>query len=370
MKKGVIIVLLVMFIVLLAGCSNENIDVTSNEVISTPIKKNTSVSTTTSKTIEKTTTSKVISGTKEHPIQLAGIESMKTALVGNTKGKYYKITKDIINQTEYNLNSFDNFEGYLDGGNHIISNIMVNGDGLFKGITGEVKNLKLEKIHVSGSSTGFDLKCGVLAGRLYSKAKVANCSIIDCKISASAKTYNDVEGLNIRCYAGGIVGYMDYESSITNSKVKNLNVHCNSQYHDRGWQADPESEAPRTYFGGITACMMDESIIKNNVVEDIKCNAFNHVRVNCWFWGPDIYSIMSLAGIVGYVNNATSVKLENNETNVNETNFNYYLTAINEGVLNLLGKQKNWCYVGKEKGAIYGSLKIGINSTTGKKTYV
>lgn len=367
-KIFVILVLLVMF---LTGCSNQEIQPTNNNSNSNAITNSSSSDEQSIKNYEKNIEPQItlnnVLGSKDNPFIITNIDDLVNAFTKTTKNNYYKLSNDITYTSHYSMESFDSFDGFFDGDNHKLINFMVNG-GLFKKVSGTIENLVIEKSSASAYNKGADIKCGMLANELLTGATINNSKIIDCNVHASASTYKESEGVDINAYIGGLVGYMHNKSNIYNCDVKNLDGCCHLEYHDKGWQVDPISEAPHSYFGGLVGAVGGKCIIRNNFVQDVKCLADNTVRVSCLF-GPDIYSIMSLAGFIGYVSNLDSI-IQDNQIFIDKDKFIANLYYRNDAFLNLIGNKKNWCLITENIGNIYGTLKSGVDSATGRKFYV
>lgn len=355
MKKIFVITIIMIFVLMMGSCTNKNIDIsTKNEI--PPYTSENNIITTSINTL----------GSKDNPILISDYKSLNDAFSNFTYGKYYKLTNDIVYSHVFEIETYAIFEGYLDGDNHLIRNIYFSGGGLFNVLNGEVRNLRFECVYALATSRGEDLSCGIVANTLKRKGVIENCSIANSKISAYAYSLAETEGKGIKCHAGGIVGYMESNSSVINCKIDGLDAFCGANHHDKGWQKDPISETPWTYFGGVTACVTSNCVISNNEIRNISCIANNSVRICCL--AADTYSIMSLAGLIGYAD-SKDYSLENNIVDVNLKEFVGYLYSSNEGFFGIIGKEKNWCKVSEYVGYVNGSLNVGIDSQTGKKIY-
>jgi hypothetical protein len=161
------------------------------------------------------------------PAQLAWLAQVVN--IGDTtfNNKYYKLTAD-LDLSEYGENfnegggwvpigfPTNTFRGIFDGNNHIITGLYINTTlsrvGLFGGVTGSVKNLKLENVNIRGSST-----IGAVAG-------LAGGPIINCYSSGTITgTSNDI---------GGIVGS---SATVANSEESTI-INCHSSARVSGNQ--------------------------------------------------------------------------------------------------------------------------------------
>lgn len=142
---------------------------------------------------------------------------------------YYTLTVNINLSGQIYTNAFvpERFIGYFDGGDNVISHLTINGEknvGFFSMLSGEVANLGLEAIDISGTDN-----CGGLCGGVYSGSIIMN-SYATGNISGDSYVgglcggnYGDI----VDCYATGVVSGTDYsvgglcgsnyDGSITNS---------------------------------------------------------------------------------------------------------------------------------------------------------
>ncbi len=88
------------------------------------------------------------SGTKDDPFLVSSVDDWNLLVRDN---KYIKIMKDIdFNHTA--ITPIDNFSGHIDGNGKTLSNMTVNGSGIFESISGgSVKNMTLANVNVTGS---------------------------------------------------------------------------------------------------------------------------------------------------------------------------------------------------------------------------
>ena len=140
------------------------------------------------------------SGTKDDPFLVSSVDDWHLLVRDN---KYIKIMKDIdFNHTA--ITPIDNFSGHIDGNGKTLSNMTVNGSGIFESISGgSVKNMTLENVNVTGSERGH---AGGFAG-VISGGNIENVVL----------TSGTVTGGNGANGVGGFVGYLAEGASIKNS---------------------------------------------------------------------------------------------------------------------------------------------------------
>lgn len=140
------------------------------------------------------------SGTKDDPFLVSSVDDWNLLVRDN---KYIKIMKDIdFNHTA--ITPIDNFSGHIDGNGKTLSNMTVNGSGIFESISGgSVKNLTLANVNVTGSERGH---AGGFAG-VISGGNIENVVL----------TSGTVTGGNGANGVGGFVGYLAEGASIKNS---------------------------------------------------------------------------------------------------------------------------------------------------------
>lgn len=177
-----------------------------------------------------------------------------TVNAGNTyQGKTVRLTADIdLNNEEWTPigNSTNIFKGTFDGGNHTISNLVVNmagksNVGLFGMTTdGEVKNLNINNAIVTGR-----LNVGVVAGTPYT-SKYTNIKVTG---------HVEVNGMS---YVGGVGGknaYADWTDIIVNvddtSCVKAISTENGTAF--------------RTYVGGVIGFMGEGGHTFRNITSNI-----------------------------------------------------------------------------------------------------
>lgn len=143
------------------------------------------------------------------------------------------------------------FNGVFDGGNHVISNLFVEGSvstnasnahhGLF-GCTanGEIKNLTVDNAHVTGG-----LEVGAIVGS-PSTSKMTNLTLTgDVQVSGYA-------------YVGGMLGRNAY------ANLTNLTVSAHP-----GSRVEAQSKDSMTYVGGVVGFMGEGNIKVSNVTSNI-----------------------------------------------------------------------------------------------------
>ena len=140
------------------------------------------------------------SGTKDDPFLVSSVDDWNLLVRDN---KYIKITKD-IDFNHIAIAPIDNFSGHIDGNGKTLSNMTVNGSGIFESISGgSVKNLTLANVNVTGSERGH---AGGFAGTI-SGGNIDNVVL----------TSGTVTGGNGANGVGGFVGYLSEGASIQNS---------------------------------------------------------------------------------------------------------------------------------------------------------
>lgn len=153
-------------------------------------------------------------GTKDDPYKIATPKDLQDLVLGIGTMKrsnfYIRQTADIDLKDSLFVpigTCLDSFEGYYDGGGHVIKNMEILGNnkdikdflgesvGLFNAISGVVENLGLENCKLTAARV--TKRVGGLAGRLTGNGQLRNCfvknSTIDC---------NSFEG----CVVGALVG--------------------------------------------------------------------------------------------------------------------------------------------------------------------
>ncbi|MGN1480273.1 MAG: hypothetical protein ACI4XH_10915, partial [Acutalibacteraceae bacterium] len=129
------------------------------------------------------------------------------------------------------------FTGKLDGAGCTISNLKVNGGGLFELLDGNavVKNVTFDNAVVSGSANA-----GVVAASVAGNAKISGVNIISCEVNASD-------------YAGGVAGIVNSSAcEISSAEVKSSKINAANA---AGIAALVSGEAQ------ISACKADSSVI-------------------------------------------------------------------------------------------------------------
>ena len=174
------------------------------------------------------------SGTAGDPYVLCTIEQVQN--MKNCLSCYYELGDDIDASETSSWNGGAGFEpigtftGHFDGKNYKITNLYISRGGqdkvgLFSDTSGEIKNLGLENINISGG----ELNVGALVG--YLTGSISNCY-----------STGSVSGANV-C-VGGLIGRSNY-GSISN---------CYSTSNVSGW----------TYTGGLAGCLYTNASISNS----------------------------------------------------------------------------------------------------------
>ncbi len=148
-------------------------------------------------------------GTQQSPYQISDTTTFLYLMSGDTKGKYYTITKDLdFSKIEYPR---INFYGHLDGQNHTLSNITSTGAGIFDYLgdydsPSSIKNLKITNLTVKPNSIGGSL--GGLASAI-SSSTISNVHLLSGEV-------NNIKGLNTLSATGGFAGNVDSTTTIDN----------------------------------------------------------------------------------------------------------------------------------------------------------
>ena len=183
--------------------------------------------------------------------ELAGLAKLVNE--GNTfKGKTVVLTADIdLEEHQWTPigTSSNKFTGNFDGGDHTISNLMVDTAdksdvGLFGFTTnGSVKNLTVDNAYIKG-----DLDVGVIAGTPYTTkyenititgdvfvngcayvggafGKNVYANVSNITINASGTSYVRAESGNYRTYVGGVMGFMGEGGHTVSNVTSNIDVY-------------------------------------------------------------------------------------------------------------------------------------------------
>jgi len=183
--------------------------------------------------------------------ELAGLAKLVNE--GNTfKGKTVELTADIdLDEHQWTPigTSSNQFTGNFDGGNHTISNLMVDtadksNVGLFGFTTnGSVKNLTVDNAYIKG-----DLNVGVIAGTPYTTkydnititgdvfvngdayvggafGKNVYANVSNITINASGTSYVRAESGNYRTYVGGVMGFVGEGGHTISNVTSNIDVY-------------------------------------------------------------------------------------------------------------------------------------------------
>lgn len=157
------------------------------------------------------------------------------------------------------FNSIPEFKGNFDGKGHFITNILINGNGIFKYVVGgNIANLSMR--NVAFSSTGRS-EVGPIAGSLMVESKLTNCHVEgDFEVSADkvGGLVGSVVNASVidRCSftgaisgssesVGGIVGDMRTSGTVSNSYVRG-------------------SVSGKQAVGGITGSMLNGAVVDNS----------------------------------------------------------------------------------------------------------
>ncbi|MFI3307229.1 MAG: LamG-like jellyroll fold domain-containing protein [Mycoplasmatota bacterium] len=224
---------------------------------------------------------------------------------------------DFINATDYRVNV--DFYGKFDGNDYTLSNIKLDaGYGLFYRTYGaeiyDVNVFNISKQDTASWGTYFGL-----IGLTYSGTKIDDVHMNYVFSKATA-------------YLGGIVGYFDGTSVITNSSVDNMTVIL------------PEDSTSDVYIGGIAARTLSSSSIYNSYVTnmDIENNmstsrnvyiggitgSVSGSIVNCYSTGNIDSNGGFVGGITGFISYNANTPIKNNISLIDITATKEYVGGI------------------------------------------
>lgn len=228
------------------------------------------------------------SGTQNDPYIICSLEGFRD--IQNNLSAYYKLGCDI----DFGNNLWEpiagKFVGYLDGGNHTLSNIRIeclNGPfynyryfGLFQiigSINGDggyvhnltIKNSSVKVTEYGGASAGVNM--GILSGEV-DKGRIENCDFIDTLIDTnitralSGTIAGTISGTVINCnfkgiriygYAeiGGVAGSLSAGTQVDNCIVTNSDSRRSEIYHNAH-----KNQRFNVYAGGISGYAYDPKI--------------------------------------------------------------------------------------------------------------
>lgn len=215
----------------------------------------------------------IIPGSKELPDELSSPQDLASILEKITLGvNYFVVTKDIdMTDVAYTAplgnNNYSGRYIFIDGQNHVISNLTVSGGNypsLIGVFMGEIKNLGLEDVNIDGKWAG----AGAFGGFIGHSNYGANVSTIDNCYSTGT-----IVGSS---YAGGIGGYNNGNCKISNSySIADVNVTGNAGglmgYNDGGTLTIEYAYAggnvkSTSTAAGVLGAITRGSVTLNNVV--------------------------------------------------------------------------------------------------------
>ena len=230
------------------------------------------------------------SGTEGDPYQIATAGQLhELSLHSVDWGKHFLLTSDLdlagVEMGPIGLDSTNAFVGVFDGGGHVISNLTINMPdsgyvGLFGYLEGEIKNLGLENVSVTG-----DFYVGGLVG--YS----VNSTISQCFSRGTVNGNIRVGGL-IGCGVSGIARNCYSLASVTGDKI--VGGFFGTNYGYPGMEPiccySAGSVSGNQYVGGFTGLVS---------------GSFQEKEKNFNFWDVDTSSIAKIlyehSGFVGLV---------------------------------------------------------------------
>ncbi len=234
-------------------------------------------------------------GVKGDPYKIATPKDLQDLVLGIGTMKrsnfYIRQTADIDMKDSLFLpigTCLESFEGYYDGGGHVIKNLEIIGTnrdikeylgesvGLFNAISGVVENLGLENCKLTAARV--TKRVGGLAGRLTSKGQLRNCfvknSTIDC---------NSFEG----CVVGALVGEQADTTVIeTSYGFQNTVIGMNDGGKQYGYivgHMGSNAKASQLYTDGPAFCAEWQKGEKNIVNSETNVSEFRFNSGDiCW----------------------------------------------------------------------------------------
>ncbi len=194
----------------------------------------------------------IVNGTATMPVTTFAAGSEATTVQDSFKGKTIKLGAniDLANSPWTPIgNATYSFQGTFDGGNYIVSNLKITGNGSNAGLfgfttNGEIKNLTVENANVSGY-----LNVGVVAGTPYT-SKYTNITV---------KGHVEVNGMS---YVGGVGGKNAY------ANWDNITVNVDDKSYVKADSVE-DGVAYRTYVGGVIGFMGEGGHKVSNVTSNI-----------------------------------------------------------------------------------------------------
>lgn len=233
-------------------------------------------------------------GTELDPYQISTPEELaylatSASSSGFTSGVYFELTADLDMSAHYwsGLNSV--FNGYFDGGNHMITNL--TGDTLFSQ-AGNMQNLRLVNVNMSNSAltlSGGNLNNIRVSGQIvFDGGDYAQIGGIIGQGTGTIEKCVNFADITVAqndyasCRVGGVVGDLDIGGAITNcANYGNITT---------------TRESDAYYVGGIVG-----AITRNCSVT----YCLNYGDVLSTFLGSPIIYIAGISGMIYYANDVT-----------------------------------------------------------------
>lgn len=222
-------------------------------------------------------------GTENDPYQITSVGDL--AMISRNPAAHYKVVND-FDAADYGVwKSIPTFTGTLDGGNYIISNLILDGNNMYPAIFASteattIKNIVLDspkvELNEDASSMGFLVAESV--SDTINNVHVNNAVVVGNETSA---------------VVGGIIGRAMLNTEIAESSVNNISIN-----------------APETgYVGGIAGNTLTGSVVKacavsgnivagNNIGGIVGATSTDCKVVNCHV-DVDIEGCNTIGGIVG-----------------------------------------------------------------------
>lgn len=284
-------------------------------------------------------------------------------IANDTTAKYY-LTKDIDMASYGYWETISMFHGVLDGNGYAIKNLSISAlsDGYY-GIFGLVSNATVKNLSLSNiaykislneqykASNSYDSghnRIGGIIGYINSNTLIENCNVsgaitVNVNNSYESKKYGEGYTVFATSYVGGIVGFADLESNVTNSYT-NVTISVSSDYKidtDIGYN----KLSIENNIGGIAGYIGNSSSINNSfsMGNNIIGNINARIHFAAMQMREQIFETKNyIGGVVGYAEETTEI---NNCFNISEVTGNSY----------------NFAYDNNEKKALYNHRDVTEN---------
>ena len=211
-------------------------------------------------------------GTNEEPYLIKTANELKMFMEYYNEGHFDRNSyiqlyddidcKDLQGFTTIADNTDGTFIGVFDGNNKTISNLTMNGFGLFGYVEaeennpGEIKNLTLENFNMLGDNNHYST--GGIVAELSNGGTISNCTLRNSNISCGENQYNPE--------VGGIVGRLN-GATVSGCVLNNTIVNATTNY--------PLQSGPQAFAGGVVASCSGGSISNCQVSNGSKVMNFN-----------------------------------------------------------------------------------------------